>query len=87
MEHGPKHSNANRPPMPKRQCSGCEYFIREISGGPFCRLREVAIEPTDCCPGFAFRQACRVCGCSYLDPCAEGCHWAEPGLCSACAGR
>ena len=32
---------------------------------------------------------CRKCGCGELDPCGDGmfeaCHWAEPGLCSACA--
>ncbi len=40
---------------------------------------------------------CAVCACSFLDPCvlhvgptaalgASTCHWAEPGLCSACKG-
>jgi hypothetical protein len=35
-------------------------------------------------------EVCRVCGCSYEDPCEEGCGWiADPerkgSLCSACA--
>jgi hypothetical protein len=29
---------------------------------------------------------CRSCGCSYYDPCEDGCGWAEPDLCTACAG-
>jgi hypothetical protein len=28
--------------------------------------------------------ACRVCGCSQLDPCEGGCAWAAPGLCTNC---
>lgn len=35
--------------------------------------------------------ACRVCGCTELDPCDEGCCWVhkpgEPPLCSACADK
>jgi hypothetical protein len=27
---------------------------------------------------------CRVCGCSDLDACPEGCSWVEPDLCSQC---
>jgi hypothetical protein len=27
---------------------------------------------------------CRVCGCADDTPCAEGCEWVEPDLCSAC---
>ena len=33
-------------------------------------------------------QLCRVCACSYMDPCMSGltgCHWEEPDLCSHCA--
>ena len=30
---------------------------------------------------------CRVCGCSWFDPCPEGCRWVEPDLCSACVGK
>lgn len=29
--------------------------------------------------------ACRVCGCTETTPCAGGCAWVEPDLCSACA--
>jgi hypothetical protein len=29
---------------------------------------------------------CRRCGCSQYDACDEGCGWAEPYLCTACAG-
>lgn len=28
---------------------------------------------------------CRACACSEFDPCPEGCGWAEPDLCTACA--
>lgn len=31
--------------------------------------------------------ACRVCGCSWFKACPVGCSWAEPNLCSACAGE
>lgn len=27
---------------------------------------------------------CRVCGCSYFTPCANGCYWVENDLCSEC---
>ena len=47
-------------------------------------LKEEPTEPTATCPGWVFRQACRVCGCSYFDPCEEGCWWVESDLCSAC---
>lgn len=30
---------------------------------------------------------CRVCGCHETDACERGCGWAEPGLCTACAGH
>jgi hypothetical protein len=30
-------------------------------------------------------QKCRVCGCTHLTPCPEGCYWVEDDLCSACA--
>ena len=29
-------------------------------------------------------RTCRVCGCSDLNACPEGCYWVEPGLCSQC---
>ncbi len=28
---------------------------------------------------------CRLCGCTETTPCAEGCYWAAPNLCSECA--
>ena len=28
---------------------------------------------------------CRVCGCTDIEACPEGCTWVEPGLCSECA--
>jgi hypothetical protein len=33
------------------------------------------------------RGRCRWCGCTYYDPCPEGCGWADPTetLCTACA--
>ncbi|MFY9291640.1 MAG: hypothetical protein WAP03_13215 [Methylorubrum rhodinum] len=30
---------------------------------------------------------CRVCACSYHDPCPEGCGWAAEDLCTVCAER
>ncbi|WP_448208222.1 hypothetical protein [Azospirillum sp. sgz302134] len=30
---------------------------------------------------------CRECGCTDRCGCPEGCHWAEPDLCSVCAER
>ncbi|PCI47174.1 MAG: hypothetical protein COB49_07500 [Alphaproteobacteria bacterium] len=29
--------------------------------------------------------ACRVCGCTYFNPCNPPCAWAEPHLCTTCA--
>lgn len=29
---------------------------------------------------------CRICGCTYIRPCASGCGWAEGDLCTVCAG-
>lgn len=29
--------------------------------------------------------ACRVCGCTWNNPCPDGCSWVEDDLCSACA--
>lgn len=34
------------------------------------------------CP---LKQVCRVCGCTWYDPCQGGCYWTEPDLCSRCA--
>jgi hypothetical protein len=28
---------------------------------------------------------CRVCGCTDTTPCAGGCFWFQPGICSVCA--
>ena len=74
-----------RPAVAKRDCQGCEYFIRLVSGGPACNLTGEFTEPTGFCPGHVYRQACRVCGCSHYDPCEEGCWWVEPDLCSQCS--
>lgn len=30
---------------------------------------------------------CRVCGCTEYDPCEDVCGWAEPDLCTSCAGE
>lgn len=30
---------------------------------------------------------CRICGCTNQRACEGGCHWIEPDLCSACAGK
>ena len=60
-----------RPALPVRQCQGCEFFIREISGGPACARHKRPTEPTGSCGGWEFRVACRVCGCSENDPCPE----------------
>jgi hypothetical protein len=42
--------------------------------------------------GLPCPQICRVCACSWMDPCIDGgpgsttpCSWAEPDLCSRCA--
>lgn len=78
-------TNNAKLPAHKRQCQGCEFFIRAASGGPACSLSGEPTKPTGCCPGHVYRQACRVCGCSHYDPCEEGCWWVEPDLCSACA--
>lgn len=29
-------------------------------------------------------QKCRVCGCTWYNPCAGGCYWVEEDLCSQC---
>ena len=82
-----KHANAARPRLPKRECQGCDYFVREISGGPGCYLQQRAVAPDGYCGGFQFRQSCRVCGCSAYDPCQDGCWWVESDLCSTCAAK
>lgn len=28
---------------------------------------------------------CRICHCTHMRPCAAGCGWAEPDLCTVCA--
>jgi hypothetical protein len=78
-------SHRPRPALPVRRCYACEYFIRELSGGPACALLQAPTKVDGTCPGWVFRQTCRVCGCSHFDPCDEGCWWVEPDLCSACA--
>jgi hypothetical protein len=30
---------------------------------------------------------CRICGCTFYNPCDGGCRWIEPDLCSACVPR
>ncbi|HYF94439.1 MAG TPA: DUF1292 domain-containing protein [Symbiobacteriaceae bacterium] len=30
---------------------------------------------------------CRICGCTDMRGCTEGCHWHRPGLCSSCVGK
>jgi hypothetical protein len=40
------------------------------AGGPGVRLH--------------LQRRCRVCNCTYSDPCPEGCEWVEDDLCSAC---
>ena len=30
---------------------------------------------------------CRICGCSWFNPCPGGCSWVEPNLCSTCARK
>lgn len=40
---------------------------------------------TEICNTKALR--CRHCDCTYDRACIGGCHWVEPDLCSACAGR
>lgn len=37
-------------------------------------------------PADAATQSCRQCGCTDLHACPGGCGWAEPGLCTTCAG-
>jgi hypothetical protein len=34
----------------------------------------------------ANEQRCRVCGCTWAEPCMVGCSWVERDLCSACEG-
>lgn len=45
---------------------------------------------TDANPDRPVPQICRVCACSWNDPCDEGgrgCAWAESDLCTACQSR
>jgi hypothetical protein len=37
-------------------------------------------------PADAATKSCRQCGCTELHACPGGCGWAEPDLCTACAG-
>ncbi len=57
------------------------------------RLDERTREAFGWCRGSGLHvdeEVCRVCGCSYLDPCEEGCGWIldperKGSLCSSCA--
>ena len=79
-----RSGNLVGPRVVDRRCANCDYFVREVSGGPACALKNRPTKETATCGGWQARQACRVCGCSHHDPCPEGCWWVEPDLCSAC---
>jgi hypothetical protein len=53
------------------------------------RLEEIAPDPADYPEGPDLAAldiaSCRVCGCTDLSACPEGCSWVENDLCSACA--
>jgi hypothetical protein len=60
----------------------------------FGQLQRVAVEREDSGKDYlkaVFRltpdesQKCRECGCTFSCPCAGGCSWTEPDLCSTCA--
>lgn len=60
----------------------------------FGQLQRVAVERVDQDGGYMNRiyrltpdesQKCRECGCTFSRPCAGGCSWTEPDLCSTCA--
>ena len=51
--------------------------------------RQIMSMPFDYVPtGSALDEVarCRVCGCTDLDGCPDGCVWATPDLCSRCVG-
>jgi hypothetical protein len=50
--------------------------------GHYAIIREAvaALDP----PASASAGVCRVCSCTDLEACAEGCFWVEPDLCSGC---
>jgi ParB family chromosome partitioning protein len=63
----------------------CYLYARESAALPaLCKsvgvdLKKLEKEERD--------RACRTCGCTLFKPCAGGCSWAEPDLCSACAKK
>ena len=85
MGRSTKLGTGKKRPALVKECQTCEYFVREVSGGPACDLKGIFTVAANTCAGWEPRQACRVCGCSHHDPCPEGCWWVEPDLCSACA--
>ncbi len=57
-------------------------YLSDDSHLSFANIVAVATEPKA-----PWNIACRVCGCTWFTACPGGCSWAEPDLCSACAGK
>lgn len=91
------------PPLPRGRCPVCRRYVALRNGelvrehhqrtADVDRLDERSRDAFDRCRGSGLHvdeEVCRVCGCSYEDPCEEGCGWvADPerkgSLCSSCA--
>lgn len=64
-----------------------DWFVRDLRTRTIRRYRSTVTLPEDGGAGIGFvpLRACRACGCIDEAACPEGCHWAGPDLCSACA--
>ncbi len=89
--------------LPRGRCPVCsrevalrnESLVREHNQLPAdaARLDERTRDAFGRCRGSGLWESepvCRVCGCSYEDPCEEGCGWVQDperlgALCSSCA--
>lgn len=82
-----------------RVCFYCPGWLCDDIGWPECVGCESGESPTEidakkaraCWKRLFFEQAaarrCRVCGCTDLLGCQDGCSWVEEDLCSACAEK
>lgn len=89
--------------LPRALCPVCQRVVALRNGGLVrehkqlrphrARLDERTRDAFDRCRGSGLHvdeEVCRICGCSYEDPCEEGCGWIpdpeqKDSLCSSCA--
>lgn len=66
-----------------------QHFVRHLfnPGHPrrMNRSKEFLDRVTAQIIGLADEERCHVCGCTYEDPCENGCAWVSNSFCSACS--